>query len=190
MRCRATPQREAGPFPLPWHFPHLSYGDSYPMRTAAGPRVARRRATIRRVRVRVVLFGALLWLGLWTSSPLGLGEAAPPGSLTITSMGCYPSVSVDIRVSALSSSPTKTNVVSISWSDGTTTTNAPDQVIPQSAVDGSQPTDVYHLDWLSEPGSEPSTFTATATVALSWTASNGNSKEVSTATLSELCGIA
>jgi hypothetical protein len=123
-------------------------------------------------------------------SPLSVAGAAPPGSLTITSTGCYPSASVDIRVSALSSSPAKTNVVSISWSDGTTTTDAPDQVIPQSAVDGSQPTDVYHIDWLSEPGSEPSSFTATATVTLSWTASNGNSKEVATATLSELCGTA
>jgi hypothetical protein len=105
-------------------------------------------------------------------------------------MACYPAVSVDIRVSSLSSSASKTNVLSISWSDGTTTTSAPAQVISQSAVNGSQPTDVYHVDWFSEPGSEPSTFTATATATLSWTASNGNSKEVAKTSLTELCGIA
>ena len=139
----------------------------------------------------MLLFAASLWVGLWMVSPVGLGEASPPGALTITSMGCYPSVSVDIRVSLFSTSPTKTNVLTITWSDGTSGIAAPPQVISADAVNGSQPTDTYHVDWLSDSGPiEQSPYTATATATLSWTSSNGNSKDVATTSLTEACGIA
>src|ERR1700746_1652110 len=146
------------------------------MSAAVGPRMARRRAKVRRARLRLGAASTLMFGSLYLLSPLSIARAAPPGSLTITSIGCYPAISVDIRVSLLATGGSKANVLPLDWSDGTSDTVAPDTPIAQDSYAGSAQTDVYHVDWQSEPTSSPtSPFTATATATLSWVWANGNS---------------
>jgi hypothetical protein len=149
--------------------------------------MARRRAGMKRARAKMAFASGVLLAFSYLTGTLSTANAAPPGSMTITDLGCYPSVSVDIRVSLLSTSPNKTNILHIEWSDGTTTTLAPDQEIPLSAVASSQPSDVYHVDWFGEPTGTTSGFTATGTATLTWVSSNGNSKDVATATATRAC---
>jgi hypothetical protein len=124
---------------------------------------------------------------LYLLSPLSVARAAPPGSLTITTVGCYPAISVDIRVSLLATGGSKSNVLHLDWSDGTSSTVAPDMAISQDSYAGSSQTDVYHIDWLSEPTTSTSPFTATATATLSWVWANGNTKDVATTTETQSC---
>jgi len=120
-------------------------------------------------------------------SPIGIAQAAPPGSLAITSLGCYPSTSVDIRVSLLAPGGGKWNVLHLEWSDGTTTTTAPDTLISPDSYANSSQSDIYHVDWVSEPTSTTPPFVATATATLSWQWSNGNSKVVATTSGTRTC---
>lgn len=152
-----------------------------------GPRMARRRALVRRVQIRVLIGVLLAASSLYLLHPPRDADAAPPGSLVITSVGCFPSASIDIRVSTLATGSGKSNVLHIEWSDGTTTTPAPAQEIPQDAYASSAQSDMYHVDWISEDPSGTPPFTATATVTLSWVWSNGNSKDVAATTASRAC---
>lgn len=116
-----------------------------------------------------------------------MADAAPPGSLTISTVGCYPSASVDIRVSLLAAGTGKTNVLHVAWSDGSSTTAAPDQEITQDSYATSSQSDLYHVDWLSEANASTPPFTATVTATLSWVWSNGNTKDVATTTATRAC---
>jgi hypothetical protein len=159
------------------------------MSASFGPRMARRRAKLRRAHLRSGLAGSMIFVCLYALSPVGVAQAAPPRSLTITWAGCYPAISVDIRVSLLAAGGSKSNVLHLDWSDGTTTTNAPDTPIPQDSYANSSQSDIYHVDWVSEPTSTPTPFVATATATLSWLWPNGNTKDVASTTLQLTCGV-
>lgn len=131
----------------------------------------------------------MMFVCLAALSPVGIAQAAPPGSLTITSVGCYPSISVDIRVSLLAAGGSKSNVLHLAWSDGTTTTTAPDTPISQDSYANSSQSDIYHVDWFSEPTNTATPFVATATATLSWQWPNGNKKDVGSTTQQITCGL-
>ena len=159
------------------------------MSASVGPRMARRRARHRRARARTVVAGSMMFVCLYVLSPIGLAQAAPPGSLTITSVGCSPSISVDIRVSLLAAGGPKGNALHLEWSDGTTTTTAPETLISQDSYANSSQSDIYHVDWYSEPTSTPTPFVATATATLFWRWPNGNTKYVASTTAQITCGL-
>ena len=150
--------------------------------------MARRRAKLRRARIRTAVAGSMMFVCLAVLSPIGIAQAAPPGSLTITSLGCYPSTSVDIRISLLAPG-SKWNVLHLEWSDSTTTTTAPDTPISQDSYANSSQSDIYHVDWFSEPTSTPTPFVATATATLSWQWPNGNTKDVGSTSVQITCGL-
>jgi hypothetical protein len=130
----------------------------------------------------------MVFVCLFTLSPLGAAQAAPPGSFTISSLGCYPSITVDIRVSLLSAGGSKTNVLHLDWSDGTDTTTAPDTIISQDGYATSSQSDIYRVDWLSEPTSTTATpYVATGTATLTWQWPNGNTKDVATTSVTRTC---
>jgi len=132
----------------------------------------------------------MMFVCLFSLSPLGAAQAAPPGALTIASLGCYPSITVDIRVSLLATGGAKTNILRLGWSDGTTSVTAPETVIPQSSYAGSSQSDTYRVEWQSEPTSSPATpYTAAGTAILSWQWSNGNTKDVASTTVQQTCGL-
>jgi hypothetical protein len=159
------------------------------MSASVGPRMARRRAKLRRARLRAGLATSMIFVCLFSLSPMGVAQAAPPGSLAITSVGCYPAISVDIRVSLLAGGGSKSNVLHLEWSDGTTTTTAPDTSIPQDSYANSSQSDIYHVDWVSEPTSTATPFVATANATLSWLLPNGNAKDVASTTVQLTCGL-
>jgi hypothetical protein len=153
--------------------------------------MARRRAKRRRAQLRVGLAASMMFVCLYSLSPLGVAQAAPPGSLAASSLGCTPSMSVDIRVSQLATGGAKTNVLRIGWSDGTTSVPAPETVIPQSSYDSMSQSDTYHVDWSSsDPYSSPATpYAVGGTAILSWQWPNGNTKDVASTTAQITCGL-
>jgi hypothetical protein len=130
----------------------------------------------------------MMFVCLFSLSPLGAAQASPPGSFTISSVGCYPAMSVVIRVSLLATGGAKTNILRLGWSDGTTSATAPETVIPQSSYANSSQTDIYRVDWQSEPTSPPATpYVAAGTAILLWQWPNGNTKEVAQTTATVTC---
>jgi hypothetical protein len=142
------------------------------------------------VRLRAGVATTMVFVCLFSLSPLGAAQAAPPGSLTISSLGCNPSITVDIRVSLLATGGAKTNILRLGWSDGTTSVTAPETVIPQDSYVDSAQTDIYRVEWVSDSTSSAATpYTAAGTAILSWQWPNGNTKDVAETTATVTCGL-
>jgi hypothetical protein len=156
------------------------------MSAKAATRMARRRAIVRRARIRIGLAGLLAGSCLAVLSPLNLVQAAPPGSFTITSVGC-PGIILDFRTSLLATGGAKSNVVHLEWSDGTTQIAIPDMVVPQAGVAKSSQSDTTEITWSAEPPSTPTPYTATATAVLYWQRGSGSTKVVATDTATRTC---
>ncbi len=143
---------------------------------------------MKRARLRHVATASMLFVALYVMSPLGSAGAAQPGSITITSLGCYPAISVDIRVGALATGDSKTNVLRMQWSDGRVApTHAPEISIPPRSA-GQSNSDIYHVDWFTDDVYRGS-FTASGTATLVWQLGKGNTKEVATTTATHTCSI-
>jgi hypothetical protein len=156
------------------------------MSALGGPRTARRRASLRRTRAKLALAAALCLVASFVFGPFGFAQAAPPGSLTITTLGCSPQIGVDVRASLLATG-SKSNVVHFNWSSGSFSSSFDYDVSPGSYA-GLQATDTLHVDWLTEETStDPLPYDATGTVTLSWQWDNGNTKDVATTTVTRTC---
>ncbi|MGZ4211105.1 MAG: hypothetical protein ACXVQX_10980 [Actinomycetota bacterium] len=154
-----------------------------------GLRTARRRKAQQRARRKAMIAAVILAISTYMVGAVDLAGAAPPGAFAITDGYplCYPVASVTIKVSTLASGSAKRNVVTATWTDGSYSTDFPPVTIDPSQYAASQPSDVVVVNWTGQEGPDLGPFTATLNATLTWVWDNGNTKQVATATESQVC---
>ena len=156
-----------------------------------GPRMAKRRATTKRARKKLLVTTSMLAVLLYSFGSIGAAHASQPGSLVLTDGTtdyplCFPVAAVTIRVGALASGG-KSNIVRATWTGGGITSDwAPYEIDATQYADLGRD-DTITVTWEAQQGPGLGSWTATLTATLSWVLPNANEKEVADVTASREC---